>query len=60
MVPELGLAKEYGIKRRYTRRGPPYHMIVHALQTVLNLNKKYFPDVHKYRVHVFRMGYCIH
>ena len=42
---------------------PPYHMIIHALQTVLNLNKKYaFLNcvMYKYRVRVFRLGYCIH
>ena len=27
------------------RRGPSYHMIIHALQTVLHLNKKYLSNV---------------
>ena len=35
----------YGIEERYKRRGPPYHMITHALQTQLHLNKKYVSDV---------------
>ena len=31
----LGIAKEYEIEGRYNWCGPPYHMIIHALQTVL-------------------------
>ena len=27
------ISKEYGIEGRYNWRGPPYHMIIHALQT---------------------------
>ena len=37
--------KEYGIEGRYKWRGPPYHIIIHALQTVLHLNEKYLSDV---------------
>ena len=33
--------KENEMKGRYNWRGPPYHMMMHALQTVLHLNKKY-------------------
>ena len=36
-----GESKEYEIKERYNWRGPPYHRIIHALQTVLHLYKKY-------------------
>ena len=51
--------REQGIVGRYNWRGSPYHMIIHALQTVLHLHNKYLSD-DKYHVHVFRTGYCIH
>ena len=38
-------AKEYEMEERYNWRGPPYLMIIHALQTVLHLDKKYLPEV---------------
>ena len=38
---KLILTKESEIDGRYNWRGPPYHMIIHALQTVLHLVKKY-------------------
>ena len=34
-----------------------HHMIKHALQTVHHLNQEYLFDI--YRVHVFRIVYCI-
>ena len=37
--------KGYGIEGRYNWRGPPCHMIIHALQTALHLNKKYLSDI---------------
>ena len=37
----LTLSKKYEIEGRYNWRGPPYHMIMHALQTVLHLYKTY-------------------
>ena len=37
--------KEYGIEGKYKWRGPPYDMIIHALQTVLHLNEKYLSDL---------------
>ena len=36
-----GGIKEHEIERRYNWRGPPYHMIIHALQTVLHFFMKY-------------------
>jgi len=42
--------KEYEMGGRYNLRGPPYHMIIHALQTVLHLNKKYLYDVQLPRI----------
>ena len=41
ITPPLVEIKEYRIEVRYNWRGPPYHMIKHALQTVLHLYKKY-------------------
>ena len=41
---------------------PVLQMIIHALQTVLHVNKKYaFPNclMYKYRVLVLKIGYCI-
>ena len=38
LVKLYRISKEYGIEG-----GPPYHMIIHALQTVLHLNKKRRP-----------------
>ena len=37
--------KEHGILGRLNRSCHPYHMIIHVLQTVLNLNKKYLSNV---------------
>ena len=40
-----------GVWNRYNWRGPHYHMInIHALQTVLDLNKKYLSDVQLQRI----------
>ena len=44
------MAKQYEIEGRYNWRGPPYHMIIHTLQTVLHLNKKYLSDVQLPRI----------
>ena len=46
----LPFTKEYEIEGRYNWRGPPYHMIIHALQTVLYLYKKYLSDVQLPRI----------
>ena len=48
LVKLYRISKEYGIEG-----GPPYHMIIHALQTVLHLNKKYLFDAQILRT-------CIH
>jgi len=47
---ELCQTKEYKIEGRYNWRGPPYYMIIHALQTVLHLYKKYLSDVQLPRI----------
>ena len=39
------------IEGRYNWRGPPYHMIIHALETVLHLNKKNICLKYNYRVY---------
>ena len=49
---------------RYNWRGSPYHMIIHALQTVFHLNKKYLSDVQLLRIQLFwifdiQMKYCL-
>ena len=41
----LDTSKEYEIEGRNNWRVPPYHMIIHALQTVLDLHEKYLSDV---------------
>ena len=50
--------REQGIEGRYNWRGSTYHMIIHALQTVLHLHNKYLSD-DKYH-DLFRTDYCIH
>ena len=42
--------REYRIEGRYNWRGPPYHMIIYALQTVLHLYKKCSEQVIVYTV----------
>ena len=44
------LYKEYGIEGRFNWRGPSHHIIIHALQTVLHLNKNYLSDVQLPRI----------
>ena len=44
------MTKEYGIEGRYNWRGPPYHMNIHALQTVLHLYEKCLFDVQLPRI----------
>ena len=46
----------YGIEGRYNKRGPPYHMIMHALQTGLHLYKKYSEQVIVYAVIVHQVN----
>ena len=42
------LPKEFEIEERYNWRGPPYHMIIHALQTGT-----------LFVYEIFRIGYCM-
>ena len=47
---KVSASKEFEIDGRYNCRGPPYHIIIHTLQTVLHLNKKYLSDVQLPRI----------
>ena len=54
----MGVSDGRGVSDRRNKREiqmtrsalPGYHMIIHALQTVLHLNKKYLCDVHLPRI----------